>query len=452
MSWHKIRLVLWREFRFNFKRPSFLFTAIGLPALMIGVMFLMFQSTSSRETDLSKFQTVGYIDRADVIVQDEIDDSEITYQPVTAPDLAPPASDASDEARAAYFDALEEAATQQVIDGTIDAYFVVTDQYVLSGQIDLYTRRKVPQALYGEIDDFMRTQIAALAPADLPVPHDRIREDPEITIRDLDSNDELSETALVGRFILPFVFVLVYVMATNTTAQFLMNGVVEEKENRLMEILATSLRPLELLWGKLLGLGALSLTQVALWLAAGLIIMQVNDDAREFISGVTFRAGDLALIAVLFLINFTLYAAIMLGIGASVTAETESRQFAGIFTFVTVTPLMLLVTFFENPNGVVPIFFTFFPFTAATGLILRMGITTLPTWQILLSLGIQIGSVLLVMWLAAKVFRLGMLMYGKPLTPRALWRALREGRVTLTTATDEVPQRRTKTRKGWLRR
>jgi ABC-2 type transport system permease protein len=452
MSWHKIWLVLKREFQFNFKRPSFLFTAIGLPLIMVVAMFAIVQLTSSRETDLSKFQTVGYIDRADIVAQDTIDDSEITYQPVTAPDLAPPASDADAEARAAYFDGLEAAATQQVIDGTLDAYFVVTDQYVLSGQIDLYTRRNVPQALYGEIDDFMRVQIAARAPSDLPVPQDRIREDPDIAIRDLDSNEELSEAALVGRFILPFVFVLVYVMATNTTAQFLMNGVVEEKENRLMEILATSMRPLELLWGKLLGLGALSLTQVALWLLAGLIVVQVNADAREAVSGVAFRVGDLALIAFMFLINFMLYAAIMLGIGAAVTAETESRQFAGIFTFVTVTPLMLLVTFFENPNGVLPMIFTFFPLTAATGLILRMSITTLPTWQILLSLGIQIASVLVVMWLAAKVFRLGMLMYGKPLTPRALWQALREGRVTLTTATDETPPQRTKTRKGWLRR
>lgn len=452
MSWHKIWLVLRREFLFNFRRPSFLFTAIGLPLIMVVALYAIFRFTSNRETDLSRFQTVGYIDRAGVIVQPDIADSEVTFQPVASPDLIPPAADANAEARAAYFDALEEAARQQVIDETLDAYLVVSNEYVLSGQIDLYTRRNVPQALYDEIDDFMRTQIAAVAPTDLPVSQDQLRKGPEVTIRDLDSNEELSEAALIGRLLLPFVFVFVYVMATNTTAQFLMNGVVEEKENRLMEILATSLRPLELLWGKLLGLGALSITQVVLWLAAGLLITQVNEDAREFISGAAFRAGDLALIAVLFLINFMLYAAVMLGIGASVTAEAESRQFAGIFTFVSATPLILLVTFFENPNGALPMIFTFFPFTAATGLILRMGITTLPTWQILLSLGIQIGSVLVVMWLAAKAFRLGMLMYGKPLTPRALWQALREGRVTLTTATDETPPQRTKTRKGWIRR
>ena len=452
MSWHKIWLVLRREFLFNFRRPSFLFTAIGLPLIMVVAMYAIFRFTSHRETDLSQFQTVGYVDRAGVIVQPDIADSEVTFQPVASPDLIPPASDAPAEARAAYFDALEEAARQQVIEGSLDAYFVVSNSYVLSGQVDLFTRRNAPAALREEIENFMRSQIAAVAPADLPVSQDRLRKAPEITIRDLDNQDELSQTALVGRMILPFIFVFIYVMATNTTAQFLMNGVVEEKENRLMEILATSLRPLELLWGKLLGLGALSLTQIVLWLAAGLIITQVNEDAREFISGVAFRVGDLALIAVLFLINFMLYAAVMLGIGASVTAETESRQFAGIFTFVSATPIMLLITFFENPDGPLPLAFTFFPLTAATGLILRMGLTAIPTWQIILSLGIQIVSVLAVMWLAAKVFRLGMLMYGKPLTPRALWQALREGRVIMTTASDEIVPQRTRTKKGWIRR
>jgi ABC-2 type transport system permease protein len=223
-----------------------------------------------------------------------------------------------------------------------------------------------------------------------------------------------------------------------------MSGVVEEKENRLMEILATSLRPLELLWGKVLGLGALSLTQVLVWSAAGLAIASSNADAREFLSGASFRAGDLVLVAALFVINFLLFAAMMMAVGASVTAETESRQVAGLFTFVMVAPMALLVTFFTNPNGPLPVFFSFFPLTAALGLIMRMGLTTLPAWQIVLSVAIQVATTIGIMWLAAKVFRLGMLMYGKPLTPRALWRALREGKVTLTTATGEFPAVRTK--------
>jgi hypothetical protein len=97
---------------------------------------------------------------------------------------------------------------------------------------------------------------------------------------------------------------------------------------RLMEILATSLRPLELLWGKLLGLGALAITQVVVWTLAGLLIAGSNSDAQDFITGVSFQPGDMAILVVLFVLNFLVFSAIMLGIGAAVTAEAESRQMA----------------------------------------------------------------------------------------------------------------------------
>jgi len=136
----------------------------------------------------------------------------------------------------------------------------------------------------------------------------------------------------------------------------------------------------------------------------------------------------------LFLINFLLFSSIMLGIGASVTAESESRQVASFFIIASLLPIMLNVTFLQNPNGTLPVIFTFFPLTAAVSLIMRMGLTTVPAWEMWLSVAVQIISVVVVMWLGAKVFRLGMLMYGKALTPRTVWQALREGRVVLTTA------------------
>jgi ABC-2 type transport system permease protein len=297
----------------------------------------------------------------------------------------------------------------------------------------------------------MRSQIAAKAPETLPVPPTRLKET-NYMVHDLDTDKELSEAAMAGRLLLPFIFVMLYFMATNTTAQFLMSGVVEEKENRLMEILATSVRPIELLWGKLLGLGALALTQVILWVAASLLIAGFNKDAQSFISGAEFQIGDILLIVLLFVINFLLFAATMLGVGAAVTAEAESRQFAGIFSMIGVLPLMLLVTFFTDPNGVIPVILSFFPLTGATALILRLGLGALPTWQIVLSVAIQVVSVIGVMWLAAKVFRLGMLMYGKALTPRTLWQALREGKTTLTTASTEYTAKETRRKRGWFAR
>ncbi len=429
MSWHKIWLVVRREYLVNFRRPSFLFTAFGVPALSLAAMILIGEFTANRESNLDNYQRIGYIDEAGVVIAPVTDPTVdyYGYKPVTPETTT---------------DDLIGAATQQVLDNQLDAFFAIGADYALTGKVELYSDKNVPQALHDNIIEFMRFQVSAHAPGDLPVPVNRLGAE-SFTLRDTDNNQEISEAALMGRLLLPFIFVLIYFMATSTTAQFLMSGVVEEKENRLMEILATSLRPIEMLWGKLLGLGALALTQVVLWSVAGIVIAALNQDARDFVSGTTFKAADVALLVMLFVLNFLVFSALMLGIGAAVTAEAESRQIAGILTFLGVLPIMFLVTFFSNPDGPLPVFFTFFPLTAATGLMLRFSVTTLPTWQIALSVAIQVVTVIGVMWLAAKTFRLGMLMYGKRLTPRELWQAIREGRTVLTTATGDtlVPAR-----------
>ncbi len=447
----KVWLVLRREYTYNFRRTSFLFTAFGVPLVSFVAIFLIIQFAAERETNLDKFQRVGYVDRAMII--DPAGPNPADYTPVTQPDLAMPEADSQPEALPTYFDALEAHASELLLADELDAYFVIPEHYVLSGQIELFAQRSIPQALHDAVKDFLSLHIASRAPAGLPVPVERLASQ-ELTLRDLDSGDELSEAAIIGRLLLPFVFVMIYFMATSTTAQFLMSGVVEEKENRLMEILATSLRPGELLVGKLLGLGALALTQIALWTAGGLLIALVNEDARAFLGGAKFQATDLALIGVLFLVNFLLFAATMLGIGASVTAEAESRQIAGFFTFLIVLPIMFTAAFFTNPDGPLPVFFSFFPLTAAVGLTMRLGVSALPTWQIGLSLALQVAAALFTVWLAVKVFRLGMLMYGKPLTPRTLWNALREGRVTLTSAPAEAGEAApaARRRKGLFRR
>lgn len=430
MAWHKIVLVLKREYWFNFKRKSFLFSAFGVPLLTLVAMFLIIRFTTGRETNLDAYNRIGVIDRAGIVTVLAPDGRYVLFT-----DPAIPAPEGDDPAaRKAYFAALEDAARQQLEAGELDAYLVIADDYVLSGRVDLYTTRNVPAVLLNSVRDLMREQLSARAPDTLPLPPSRLAAPAVEVLRDVNTGQELSETALVGRMMLPFIFVFIYFLASSTTAQFLMSGVVEEKENRLMEILATSIRPLELLWGKMLGLAALSFTQIGLWLAAGLVIVMMVEDAREFVTAIPFAAGDILLVVVLFVINFLLFASMMLAIGAAVTAEAESRQLAGIFTFIAVLPMAAVVTFFTNPDGPLPLFFTFFPFTAATALILRFGLTTIPAWQIATSLVIQIVSVVAMMWLAAKIFRLGMLMYGKRLTPRAFWNALREGRTTLTTA------------------
>jgi ABC-2 type transport system permease protein len=243
------------------------------------------------------------------------------------------------------------------------------------------------------------------------------------------------EAAFMGRFMAPFILAFVFLMAVNTTSQFLMSSVVEEKENRMMEILLTSCTPLQMLWGKVLGLGLLGLTQVGLWLGAGaLIISGQSEGVMDFLSGVRFTP-DIIILGLLYLVlGYFFFSGVMAGVGASVTAEREGQQFAGFFTILTILPMALLITFMEDPNGPLPVFFSIFPLTSPVGMLMRMPMTTVPVWEIIVSVALLAVTVVATVWLAARVFRLGLLMYGKRLTAREIIAALRQGGQTMVSA------------------
>ena len=131
-------------------------------------------------------------------------------------------------------------------------------------------------------------------------------------------------------------------------------------------------------------------------------------------------------------LGYFLFGAIMAGVGATVTAEQEGRQFSGLFSMVAVIPMILLVTFIDDPNGTVPVVLSIIPLTSPVSMLMRMPMTAVPVWQIVVSLVVLALTVFATVWIAARVFRLGLLMYGKRLTVREIIQAMRQGRQTLT--------------------
>ncbi len=408
----KIWLIARREYVFNFRRRSFLFSAFGVPLFSIAMMFLIFSITEESVSATGQLGNVGYVDAAGILVEA----AEKPAEYVAYPD--------------------EDTAHRSFLDGDIGAYFVIPPDFLVGGEVDAFVRENVPIGIRDQFTEFVHANLALMVPEDSPV--DRVLDPMDLTIVELASGDEVNDPdAIVGKLILPFVFGFVFLMAVNTTSQFLMSGVIEEKVNRMMEVLVTSCTPLEMLWGKVLGLGALGLTQVVVWAIAGVILVNLQPDS-DILSGLSVSL-DFAVIGGLYMVlGYFLFGAIMAGIGASVTAEQEGRQFAGLFTIVAVLPFMLLVTFMQDPNGTLPTVFSLVPVTAPMSMLMRMPMTSVPAWQVVLSLVLLLASVLLTVWLASRIFRIGLLMYGKRLTLRDLLTAVRQGRRTmLTVAHDE---------------
>jgi ABC-2 type transport system permease protein len=407
----KIWLIARREYLVNFRRRSFLLTAFGVPAFSLIMMFVIFSLTESTYTGTGQLGTIGYVDQSGVL------------------DLAVERP----EEYVSFADT--EAAQVALLAGEVGAYFVVPEDFMRQGRVEAYAAENVPEGIQDQFDAFVHANLMAQAPSQFPTA--RLIAPMDLTVVELATGNELdSEAAFVAKFLTPFIFAFILLMAVNTTSQFLMSGVVEEKENRMMEILLTSCTPLEMLWGKLLGLGALGLTQVALWAAAGYGLVRLQADSA-FAQAVHIPADYVAISLAYLILGYFLSAAIMAGIGAAVTAEQEGRSVAGLLTLPAVLPFLLLMTFIENPNGTVPVILSLFPLTAPVSMLMRMPMTAVPAWQLGLSLALMAASVLVMVWLAASIFRIGLLMYGKRLSPRAILTAIRQGRRTMLTVAQE---------------
>src|SRR5690606_25701062 len=149
----------------------------------------------------------------------------------------------------------------------------------------------------------------------------------------------------------------------------------------------TTITPLELLLGKIVGLGLLGLTQLVIWLGVGVLALNVGQ-MLPFLAGIQLPPVLIVVSVVYFFVNYFLYAGIMAGLGSISNTEQEGRQFAGIFSLFTVVPFIIFPLFIIAPDSPLVVGLTLFPFTAPVTAIIRLSMGAVPAEQIVASLGI----------------------------------------------------------------
>jgi ABC-2 type transport system permease protein len=317
----------------------------------------------------------------------------------------------------------DEAAARAALEAQgIQAYYVIPKDYIATGTIQLYYWADAPgTAVQTKFDNFLRTNLAK----DLPdAVARRVSRGFDLTIRSADGHREVKQSDFFVLF-MPFVAGMFFLFAVMTSAQYLMRAVSDEKENRTMEILVSSLTPTQLIGGKAVGLICVALTQLLIWVAATVIGLGVA--ARFFPPLLTLKVPwGLVLVSVIyFLPSFMLIAGMMVAIGSVFTEYQEGQQVAGVLNTLFVLPYFAIVVFFFDPNGPLPVLLTLFPPTAYISITMRWGMGVVPPWQIVLSLLLLVGAALFAMRVAARVFRAGMLSYGRRLSLRAVVAAVR---------------------------
>ena len=329
--------------------------------------------------------------------------------------------------------------------GSIDAVIVIPSNVDSTGVINIYSEGTITPALVSSVrniltDTIQKAHLAAMGIPNLQQMVEKAHVD--LDVRSVKWNEaggeqESSTDAAMGLgFMLSFItymFVLLY-------GAMIMNSVIEEKTNRIVEVVVSSCRPFQLMLGKIIGVGLVGLTQMAIWIIMFVIVATVAggtlglNGANAMSPEAMAAAGGAADMGVMesimrqalsinyvpiilnfvlyFIGGYLLYSSLFAGLGSAVDQASDSSQ------FTTPVILIMLIAFYagiacmENPSGPMAIWCSIIPFTSPVVMMIRLPFGV-PTWQLLLSLVLLFGTALAITWLAGRIYRRGILHYGK---------------------------------------
>jgi ABC-2 type transport system permease protein len=385
------------EYTRHVLRRRFLFGLLSVPfmiALMFGVIYLLIITQMNNKP-------IGYVDLSGLLAK-----------PQSSPELSSPGPQVK------IIPFTTEALARQALDSDqIQAYYVLDANYMQTGQARLIARKQPDSSVQNQFLAFLRTNLLSGQPQQVA---QRILEGNNLVVRSSDGTRQVGENDWFN-VLVPFIAGLAFMIAIFSTSGYLMQAVVEEKENRTMEVLITSVSSQQLMGGKIIGIIGVGLTQVLAWFGAGILVILLGRNAIPWMRGIHMSFDTAALLTISFIPSFVMIAALMAAVGATVTESREGQQITGLFTLPIAVPYWLAAVILNNPNGPLAVVLSFFPLTAPATLAMRIGLVQIPTWQFILNILILVLTALGALWLAGRTFRLGMLQYGQRLSLRQIF-------------------------------
>jgi len=312
--------------------------------------------------------------------------------------------------------------TEEVNKGKLDGYLVVPSDVFGKNQVQFYARNV---SNFRVNDDLERA-------VSQTVSHFRLSNsglDPE-KVKKLVKGVELQTFKVTAggneeedsgaTFMITYILVFFLYMSLLIYGMMVMRGVIEEKSSRVVEMIVSAIKPFQLMAGKVLGVGGVGLTQFLIW---SLLVGGFSLYGRNLVSSFAGRLGPLSIpgipISLLlyfilyFLLGYFLYATIYAGVGAMVNSEEEAQHLQMPLTMLLVIPFMLMFYVIGNPNSGLAVLLSFIPLFTPIIMFTRIAVQTPPLWQIGLSLVLLGLAIWVMVWIVSKIYRVGILMYGK---------------------------------------
>ena len=323
--------------------------------------------------------------------------------------------------------------SRQVTDGDLGGYIVLDDATLRAGAAVLYGKSRpstirwatlrgaiAQAALASQLESRGVDVAALLGGGELRIEL--------VTSEAASMEDPQGILAFVGAFLL-YMVILLY-------AASVMRATLEEKTSRVVEIVISSMRPWQLMLGKILGVGSVGLTQLAVWVGSAavlaftvlpaLIAAQPELSALQSVAEALPGPGQLLLLLGFFLFGYFLFSGMYAAVGAMCSSEEEAQQAQFPVTLLVIIPAVLVAPVIQEPNSLLAVGMSLIPFFSPVLMWSRAATGAAPVWQVALSFLLMALAILAVAWVAGRIYRVGILMAGKRPTLPELWRWVRE--------------------------
>ena len=403
-------------------RPSYLLLTVGIPVagILVFTAITLIKGDSADTSAVpdsqpgsSELAVEGYVDHAGLIESHPPDISADTLLPF--PD--------------------ETSAGEALEAGEIDSYYIISEDYVKSGNIYIVQPEISPFSKWNQDWIIRWTLLYNLAGQDAELasmiwnPTDL--QTTNLTAIAAAETGEVGECTTPGYTcdsnplirMLPLFVLILFFIFISTGSGLLLRSVSSENQNRTMETLLLSVRPREMLGGKVIGLGLVALLQMALWFGTAFVILRIGGSTLNLPPGFSLPVSLLVWAFVLFIGGYAIDASLMAGLGALVPDIKAGSQ----VSFIIMLPLMVgyiisvMPPVQDAPHGLLPTVLSIFPFSAPTVMMFRLTVGGVPTWQLIASALILTVCAIGAVWLAGRAFRVGMLRYGQKLNWRKMF-------------------------------
>ena len=400
--------VIKHEFILMVKSKSFIIVTLLFPVLALIVLggYQLMQRIGTQDTT-TEAVSIGYVDEVGGF-DDTSQTVEIAFTRYQSP----------------------EEATEALIAGDVEEYFVITPDYISTGRIDRFTLEReleMSGSTRNAVRNFLLNNLLQGHISDEML--ERAKSPAWFASTRLDETGQVSpeQGGMLGVFLLPYLFSLLFWVAILMCSFTLLEGLGEEKENRIMEILLSSISTKQLLLGKVIGLGIGGLLQILFWLLSGGLILSVaSTTVGGMFSGLEIPTRLIAFGVVYFILGYLIFGTLFASIGALTPTYREGQQISFFIMPAGIIPLMLVPFFANNPDHPITYFLTLFPITAPVTSMIRLGVGNISSWQLALNITLLLISAVGLLFLGAKIFRMFLLMYGKKPSLREVIRSLRQ--------------------------